>query len=264
MRKIILCGIFLAQACIVASADEAKPVIELRIDATVSEVQAKSTFQFAPEFLQGIPGKEFINKPHVLVYKDDDLYFRIEDAGGAFSRFTQLGYVSRWKKTDPESTIDHFTVHPGGKFLDLPTALARAKQLRDDFLSQGFVMSPNVKQIHFMEKDTFAPANLHQFENLETAFLDSFFFAKTARVFYMEKNKLEVRLELANYRRRWGSLTDRTDDTSLFDEERAATELNTMKQSDLLAEPVYLLSLVVGGTNEWTHKRWEQRSTLSK
>lgn len=95
-RQTILLGLSfmsatLLEGCDAVMAKTDKPMVQLRLDAPVSEVQAHSTYKFAPEFLQGIPGKEFITVPHVLVYQDETLTLRIEDAGGVRTMPTNLG-----------------------------------------------------------------------------------------------------------------------------------------------------------------------------
>lgn len=254
----------LLEGCNFVDAATQKPLIQLRLDAPVSEVQAHSSYKFPPEFLQGIPSKEFITVPHVLVYQDDTLTLRIDNAGGLHTLPTSIGYATRLESTDPESTVNYFSVHVLPDYAPLPVALARARALRDMLLAQGFVTRTRPWQSRFDANWEAAPARLDAFEDLESAFLDSVFYVKDATVFTMTKNHLRVELAMINGRRKWGSRADRTDDMHAPAEKRAAKEVGSMGRQDLLAEPVYSLKLSVGPTNEWLNQRSELNEAARK
>jgi hypothetical protein len=214
--------------------------------------------------LQGIPGKESITVPHVLVYQDETLTLRIEEAGGLRTLPTRIGYATRLEPTDPESTINYFSVHVLPDYAPLPVVLERARSLRDTLLAQGFVAQTRRWQDRFNANWEAAPARLDAFEDLEPAFLDSAFYAKRASVFDVSKSKLNVELRLVNGRRLWGSRTDRTDDMHAPAEKRAAKEAGSMSRKDLLEEPVYSLELSFGPTNEWQKQRGELSEVARK
>lgn len=254
----------LLEGCNFVDAATQKPLIQLRLDAPVSEVQAHSSYKFAPEFLQGIPGKEFITVPHVLVYQDETLTLRIDDAGGLSTLATSIGYATRLEPTDPESTVNYFSVHVLLDYSPLSVALERARSLRDALLAQRFVAQTRRWQSRFDANWEAAPAHLDAFEDLEPAFLNSAFYAKSASVFDMSKDKLNVELRLVNGRRKWGSRTDRTDDMHAPAEKRAAKEAGSMGRQDLLTEPVYSLKLSFGPTDEWQKQRGELNEAARK
>ena len=254
---VLLLGAGLLEGCNFVNAATEKPKIQLRLDAPVSEVQANSSYQFPSEFLEGVPGKEFITVPHVLVYQDDTLTLRIDDAGGLRTLPTNIGYSVRVEPTAPESTVNYIGVHVLPDYSPLPVALARARALRDALLAQGFVVETRPWKDRFNANWEAAPTHLDAFEDLEAAFLNSAFYAKRASVFDMSKGKINVELLLINGRRLWGSRTDRTDDMNAPAEKRAAKEASSMGRQDLLAEPVYSLELSVGPSNEWMKQRSE-------
>lgn len=128
----------LAGAYLATSISE-KPVVQLWLDAMVSEVQAHSTYQFAPEFMQGIPGKEFITVPHVLIYQHDTLTLRIDEAGGLRTLPTLIGYAIRSEPQDPESTINYLTLHILNDYVALRVAFDRAKNFRMSYLHKVLV-----------------------------------------------------------------------------------------------------------------------------
>lgn len=249
-------GLHLLQACNFMDTTTQKSLIQLRMDATVSEVQAHSSFKFSKGFLQGIPGSEFIIEPHILVYRDDSLALRIEDAGGLPSLPTSIGYSARSELSDPESIIKYLSVHLLPKHSPLPVAVERARALRDMLLEQGFVLEVRSWKDRFNNANWEAvPDKLDAFEDLEPAFLNSLFFAKSATVFAYEKGRLLLELRLTNARRRWGRRTDNMDDLYKPDEIRGAEEAASMGRQELLTEPVYSLELSIGPTNEWMDQR---------
>ncbi len=256
---ISLLGITSLEGCDFANAMTKKTVIQLRLDAPVSEVQSHSTYQFPPEFMQGIPGKEFITVPHVLIYQDDTLTLRIEEAGGLRTLATMISYSVRQEQQDPESIIDHFRVHILNDYVALRVALDCAKKLQDELLAQGFSIQKRTWTQRFTARFKAAPPNLDALEDLEPAFLNSSFFAQSANVFEMQKGHLNIELSLTNGRRKWGSRTDKTDDSTGPLDVRAAKEAQSMSQQDLLKEPCYSLELSIGPTNEWLNKRIEKR-----
>lgn len=262
-RKVLwgisLLGIASLTGAHLATSMSEKPVIQLCLDATVSEVQAHSTYQFAPEFMQGIPGKEFITVPHVLIYQDDTLTLRIEEAGGLRTLPTLIGYASRLSPQDPESIINYLTVHILNDYVALRVALDRARKLQDELLAQGFSVQKLTWGERFDARFEAAPANPDVLENLEAAFLNSSFFAKSVTVFRMQKGHLDIELSLTNGRRKWGSRTDRTDSVWGSRDDRAAKEARSMSQQDLLKEPSYSLELGIGPTDEWWDKQFEKR-----
>ena len=261
---LLLIGVTLLEGRGAGMATTEKLVIQLRLDAPVSEVQAHSTYKFATEFLQGIPGKEFITVPHVLVYHDETLSLRIEDAGGVRSMATNLGYEVRFDPTEPESTINHFGVHVLPDYSPLPVALERARVLRDTLLAQGFAIQHRPWQSRFAANWKAAPTQLDSFDDLEPAFLNSAFYVKDATVFTMMKSHLRVELAMINGRRKWGSRTDSTDRISTPAQERAAAEARSMTRQELLSEPVYALKLSVGPTDEWRKRRENMREVERK
>lgn len=246
----LLLGIALLEGCKFVNVMTEKPVIRLRLNAGVSEVQMHSTYQFAREFMQGIPGKEFITAPHVLIYQDDTLKLRIEEAGGLRTLPTLIGYSVRHETQDPESTIKYVTVHILPDYVPLRVALDRAMKLRDELAAQGFRAQNRAWETRFNARFKAAPPNLDAFEDLEPAILNSMFFVKSANVFEMQKGSLNIELSITNGRRKFGSRTDETDDRMAPVEERAAKEAQTFSQKDLLAEPSYSLELSIGPTDE--------------
>lgn len=264
MLGLSLMSVALLEGCDSVMDKADKPVVQLRLDAPVSEVQAHSTYKFASEFLQGIPGKEFITAPHVLVYQDETLTLRVEDAGGVRTMPTNLGYAVRLDPAEPESTINYLSVHALADYSPLPVALEHARELRDALLMQGFIVQERHWKKRFDGVWEAAPQHLDAFDDLEPAFLNSTFYLKDATVFTLLKNHLRVELAMINGRRKWGSRTDPTDISSNPAEERATKEASSMTQKDLRAEPVYSLVLSIGPTDEWAKQRGDLREVERK
>lgn len=241
-----------------------KPVIQLRMDQRVSEVQAQSTFKFSSGFLDGNPGLEFVTVPHLLIYQDDFLKVRIEDAGGLSTLATRISTTTILDVGDPEATINSLVVHLLPDYAPLPVAIKRARALRDELVAQGFVFNQRPWKSRFRAIIKSAPKSLDAFEDLEPAFLSSAFFVEEATVFDMSKGKIRLEVSLVNGRRRWGSRIDSTDTALDSPEVRAAKEVQAMSRDDLLSEPSYTLRLAIGPTNEWRSKRSEEYDIARK
>ena len=236
-----------------AAALGAKPTIRLWLDAPVSDVVAGSTYPFTDDFKSGGAAGGMITTPHVLVIDEPGFALRFEDAGGLPSLPTSIGHSYRHDASDPPSRVQYFGVHPLPDYVQLRTALAKARELRDALLAQGFTPLARRWQSRFTAEWEAAPASLDRFEDMEEAFLSSAFFAKSANVFDLVKGRINVELGIVNGRRKWGRRVDRSDNPTLLVAERARKEAQTMSRADLLAEKSYSLELSVGPTNEWRH-----------
>lgn len=237
------------------TASEGAPVLRLWLDAPVEEVARLSTFRLPGELRRGIPGKEFITTPHVLWIDEPGFALRFDVAGNIPSLATQIGYSFHQTDADPPPSIEYFTVHPLPDYVRLDAVLAKAKEIRQSLLTQGFKEENQSVQNRFNAEWEAAPAGVDRFEGLEAAFLSTRFFAKSATAFSMTKGRYAVNLRLINGRRRWGSREDRTDMPYQPVSERIERELQRMTEEDLREESVYSLQFSVGPTNDWASKR---------
>lgn len=259
-RRVVLLPLLMWSSMIQASeppttAPADVPVIRLWLDAPVDEVAGSSTYRLPPEFLKGIPGKEIVAGPHVLLVDEPGFVLRFNVAGIAPSLATRISYSVRHVASDPTSFIQSFVVHPLPDYVRLDVALAKAKELRQMLLAQDFKEEARSVKDRFTAEWEAAPAGADRFEGLEAAFLSSKFFAKSGSAFSMTKGRNLVNLRLVNGRRKWGSREDRSDLTYLPVAERIRREVERMSESDLRSEAVYSLEFSVGPTIEWQDKR---------
>lgn len=262
--KFALFAIILLSGCNLVNDTDTKPVIQLRLDAPVSEVQAYSTYKFPQEFLHGIPGREFVLVPHIFIYKDDTLSLRIEDAGGLETLGTHINYDTQHGSADLESIVNHCSVHVLPDYSTLQVALERVGKLRNELLTQKFLIEESSWKNRFDANWEAAPPRLDSFQDIKEAFVDSAFFVKSATILVFKKDDLRVELKLINGRRKWGSRTDSTDRPSFPAQDRAAKEARTMSRQDLLAEASYSLMLNIGPTDAWMKKREDMREAQRK
>ncbi|PXX33476.1 hypothetical protein [Undibacterium pigrum] len=256
MKIIKLCTCIFFLNLTVACSEQVKPVIpvlpviQLRMEAPVSEVQAKSSYQFDEKFMQGVPGKEYISVPHVLVYKDADLEFRIEKASNVNSLATYLGYKIRHREIDPESIISDFSFYPIDDYVNLHASVELVKKFRDDFLAQGFTSKDQPWQSFYKTNTGQPEMSLTSFEGIESFFLNSQFYIKDLRAVVLEKNNMQITMDICNLRRRWGSRTDREDVNYAPVKDRIAREIKSMTQEDLKTEPSYSVKITFSPTME--------------
>lgn len=181
-----------------------KPVVRLSLGMTAEEVQDLSEYDFGDEFSTS---KNWvlnaIEVPHILIYDDPDLHFEIVDAGAHKTQATMLSFTARLSPEDPPSRLKAISVSGTSDFVRLTEAIERGRELHSLFLEQGFSDDLGKMMPVSVFGETELP-EIHTFEELESAFLNSEIYVSDALVFAMSKNDLKVRLNITNGRRRWG------------------------------------------------------------
>lgn len=267
MKIIKLCACLILLHFSVACADQAKPVlpvIQLRMDAPVREVQAKSSYQFDQKFLKGVPGKEYITTPHVLFYKDTDLEFRVEKKGDIRSLATYLGYEIRHFEGAPESLISHFSFFPIDDYVDAHTAVEQIKKFRDVFISQGFISTDKPWLDSYVISSEQPQKYLTSLEGLESLFLNSQSYVKQIRAVVLKKNSIEIKIDIVNLRRKYGSRTDADDKDYAPTEDRIAREIRSLTPAELKTEPSYSVNIIFEPTRERSNQRSEEIDMLRR
>jgi hypothetical protein len=160
------------------------PVIKVRLDEPLLRLQADSTYEFPSAMLQGQPGHESIPRPHALVYEDELLVLRIDQAGGHALLRTVIGYDMRLSPAAPPSSVAYVSVHVLNDYADLRTALARVRELQAVLAGQGFEAVPLPPEARYAARLDATPADP---ESLESAFTDSRYYARSATAFLMRK-----------------------------------------------------------------------------
>jgi hypothetical protein len=229
------------------------PVIKVRLDEPLLRLQADSTYEFPSVMLQGQPGYESVLSPHALVYEDESLVLRIDQAGGQSSLPTVIGYDLRLSPAAPPSSVAYVSVHALNDYADLRTALARVRELQALLAAQGFEAVPLPSETRYAARLAAAPADPAVLEDLERAFTDSAYYAKSAIAFHLRKGKLRVEAVLVNGRRKWGPRSGPVETRPAA--EASQEEARTMTAGELLREPVYSLQLQIGATPEWLKER---------
>lgn len=181
-----------------------KPVVRLSLGITAEELQDLSEYDFGDGFSTSKHlVMEVIDVPHTFIYDDPDLYVEIVDAGALKPLATMLNFSTRLSPEAPPSRLESVSVSGTSDYVRLTEAIERGRELHSLFLEQGFSDDLEEMLVGSRPGDAEWP-EVHTFEDLESAFLNSEMYVSRALVFDMSKNHIGVTMKITNARRQWG------------------------------------------------------------